>query len=74
MIGPIVPQLQRPQHQISAVHQRSGHTMDPLSEVLALLKPQSYFAGGFAVRGEIAIQFPKHQGIKCYAVLTGQAG
>jgi AraC-like DNA-binding protein len=46
--------------------------MDPLSEVLALMKPQLYVAGGFAVLGDIAIQFPKHQGIKCYAMLAGQ--
>jgi AraC-like DNA-binding protein len=46
--------------------------MDPLSEVLALLKPQSYSSGGFAVRGDMAIHFPKHQGIKCYAMLAGQ--
>jgi AraC-like DNA-binding protein len=45
--------------------------MDPLSEVLALMKPQLYVAGGFAVRGEMAIHFPKHQGIKCYAMLAG---
>ena len=50
----------------------SGQQMDPLSEVLALLKPQSYSSGGFAVHGEMAIHFPKHQGIKCYAVLAGQ--
>ena len=46
--------------------------MDPLSEVLSLLKPRSYISGGFEVDGDIAIQFPKHQGIKCYAVLAGQ--
>ncbi len=46
--------------------------MDPLSEVLALMKPQLYVAGGFAVAGDMAIQFPKHQGIKCYAMLAGQ--
>jgi AraC-like DNA-binding protein len=46
--------------------------MDPLSEVLALMKPQLYVAGGFAVRGDMAIHFPKHQGIKCYAMLTGE--
>src|SRR5271156_4550244 len=46
--------------------------MDPLSDVLSLLKPQSYVAGGFGVDGDMAIQFPKHQGIKCYAVLSGQ--
>jgi AraC-like DNA-binding protein len=46
--------------------------MDPLSDVLALLKPQSYGAGGFAVDGDMSIQWPKHPGIKCYALLSGQ--
>jgi AraC-like DNA-binding protein len=46
--------------------------MDPLSEVLALLKPQSLSSGGFMVPGDIAIYFPKHQGVKCYAMLAGQ--
>ena len=46
--------------------------MDPLSDVLSLLKPRSYSAGGFPVDGDLAIQFPKHQGIKCYAVVSGQ--
>jgi len=46
--------------------------MDPLSEVLALLKPQSLASGGFVVPGDIAIYFPKHQGVKCYAMLAGQ--
>jgi AraC-like DNA-binding protein len=46
--------------------------MDPLSEVLSLLKPQSLVSGGFMVPGDISIYFPKHQGIKCYAMLAGQ--
>jgi AraC-like DNA-binding protein len=46
--------------------------MDPLSDVLSLLKPQSYISGGFELDCDMAIQFPKHQGIKCYAVLSGQ--
>ncbi len=46
--------------------------MDPLSEVLALLKPRSLISGGFMMPGEIAISFPKHQGIKCYAMLAGE--
>ncbi len=46
--------------------------MDPLSDVLSLLKPQSYISGGFEVAGDMAIQFPKHPGIKCYAVVSGQ--
>lgn len=46
--------------------------MDPLSEVLALMKPQMYISGSFAVVEDMAICFPKHQGIKCYAMLAGQ--
>lgn len=46
--------------------------MDPLSDVLSLLKPQSYTSGGFGVHGGMSIQFPKHQGIKCYAMISGQ--
>jgi AraC-like DNA-binding protein len=57
MIGPIV---------LSSPH------MDPLSEALALMKPQIYVSGGFSVVGDMAISFPKHQGVKCYAMLAGQ--
>lgn len=46
--------------------------MDPLSDVLSLLKPQSYYAGGFAVNEDVAVRFPKHDGIKCYAVASGR--
>lgn len=46
--------------------------MDPLSELLSLLKPQSYASGGVAIGGETSIQWPEHAGIKCYAVVSGQ--
>ncbi len=46
--------------------------MDPLSDVLSLLKPRSYSSGGFEVEDDMAVQFPKHPGIKCYAVISGQ--
>jgi len=46
--------------------------MDPLSDVLSLLKPRSYSAGGFDVGGELSIQFPRHEGIKCYALVSGR--
>ena len=46
--------------------------MDPLSDVLSLLKPQSCLAGGFEVADEMAISFPEHRGIKCYAIVSGQ--
>jgi AraC-like DNA-binding protein len=46
--------------------------MDPLSDVLSLLKPRSYMFRGFDVGGNWSIQFPAHEGIKCYAVVSGQ--
>ncbi|MDQ2843907.1 MAG: AraC family transcriptional regulator [Acidobacteriota bacterium] len=46
--------------------------MDPLSEVLSLLKMQSYMAGGFDHAGEWSVQFGRHEGIKCYALVSGQ--
>jgi len=45
--------------------------MDPLSEVLSLLKLKSYVAGGFAVDAKMGFDFPGFQGIKCYAVGSG---
>jgi hypothetical protein len=46
--------------------------MDPLSDVLSLLKPRSYMAGGFDMGGEWSVRFGQHEGIKCYAVVSGQ--
>ncbi|MEA2260491.1 MAG: hypothetical protein QOJ51_3316 [Acidobacteriaceae bacterium] len=54
----------RPQYPISL--------MDPLSDVLSLLKPRTYMAGGFDMGGEWSIRFGQHEGIKCYAVVSGQ--
>lgn len=46
--------------------------MDPLSEVLALLKPRSYITGGFDAGGEWALTLDDLAGrIKCYAVIKG---
>jgi AraC-like DNA-binding protein len=45
--------------------------MDPLSDVLSLLKPRSYVSGGFDAGREWSVQYPRHEGIKCYAVLSG---
>jgi AraC-like DNA-binding protein len=45
--------------------------MDPLSDVLSLLKPRSHMSGGFDAGGEWSIEFRPHQGIKCYAVVSG---
>jgi AraC-like DNA-binding protein len=46
--------------------------MDPLSDVLSLLKPHSYVASGFSAGGEWSVQFPQHDGIKCYAVVSDE--
>lgn len=77
MIGPIVLPVKNSETQVSKILPRqpglaSSQRMDPLSEVLALMRPQVYVSGGFAVREDMAIRFPKHQGIKCYALLAGQ--
>ena len=45
--------------------------MDPLSDVLSLLKPRSYMCGGFDLAGDWSIQFGPHDGIKCYALVSG---
>ena len=45
--------------------------MDPLSDVLALLQPRSYKSGGFDAGGNWSVRFLQHEGIKCYAVVSG---
>lgn len=46
--------------------------MDPLSDVLSLLKPRNYMSAGFDAAGDWSIQFPDQQeGIKCGAVVSG---
>jgi len=46
--------------------------MDPLSDVLSLLKPRSHVSAGFDAGGTWSIQFARNPGIKCYAVVSGQ--
>lgn len=46
--------------------------MDPLSDVLSLLKPRSYLSAGFDAGGEWSVKFSnQHDTIKCYAVVSG---
>lgn len=45
--------------------------MDPLSEVLSLLKLKTYVAGGFDGGNEWSIQFGRSDGVKCYALVSG---
>ncbi|MDX5628663.1 MULTISPECIES: AraC family transcriptional regulator [Pectobacteriaceae] len=45
--------------------------MDPLSEVLSLLKLEAYISGGFPLTAGTGLEFRRHQGIKCYVVIDG---
>jgi AraC-like DNA-binding protein len=46
--------------------------MDPLSDVLSLLKPYGYMVRGFDIGAPWSMQFGRHDGIKCYAVMSGE--
>jgi len=46
--------------------------MDPLTDVLSLLKPRNYRCRGVDIGGDLAFRFGRHHGIKCYAVVSGQ--
>ena len=46
--------------------------MDPLSDVLSLLKPHNYMVRGFDVAGQWSIRFAPKEGIKCYSLLAGE--
>ncbi len=45
--------------------------MDPLSDVLSLLKPRNQFYAGLDAAGDWSFDFPPHQGIKFTAVMRG---
>ena len=48
------------------------NAMDPLSDVLSLLRPHAYVSSGFDAGGDWAVQFAdQHKLIKCYAVVSG---
>jgi AraC-like DNA-binding protein len=49
-----------------------AHRMDPLSEVLAILNPRGYAAAAFDFGGDWCVDFERHAGIKCYALVSGQ--
>ncbi len=46
--------------------------MDPLSDILALLQPQTYATGGLSAGGDWGVRFPAHGMIKCYSVVRGE--
>ena len=45
--------------------------MDPLSDVLSLLKTRSYMSGSFDIGGDWSFQFDAFEGIKFFAVVSG---
>jgi hypothetical protein len=46
--------------------------MDPLSDLLALLKPRSYLTAGLDAGGDWAVRFENQPGaIKCHAIIEG---
>lgn len=45
--------------------------MDPLSDMISLLRPQDCVAAGLDAGGDWSIQFGRHEGLKCNAVLKG---
>jgi hypothetical protein len=46
--------------------------MDPLSDVLSLLKPRSYMLRWLRCGWRMVDPTPQHEGIKCYAVVSGE--
>jgi AraC-like DNA-binding protein len=46
--------------------------MDPLSNILSLVKPRRYGSGVLTGGGTWAFDFPAHDGVKCYALVRGQ--
>jgi len=45
--------------------------MDPLSDVLSLLRPRSYVSAGFDVGGDWCVAFGPYEGLKCNAIVQG---
>ena len=45
--------------------------MDPLSDVLSLLRPRSFMSGGVDYGGDWAVAFGPHEGIKFQAMISG---
>ena len=52
--------------------QSYNRSMDPLSDVLSLLKPRTYVTGGLSAGGEWSIHLSAYAGIKCYTVIAGE--
>ena len=51
--------------------QTSGPYPDPLSDIIAMLRPHDCVAAGLDAGGNWAIRFERHVGVKCNAVVRG---
>ena len=51
---------------------RSYIAMDPLSDVLSLLKPRNYVTGVLTAGEPWSLRFAAHAGLKCYSVVRGE--
>ncbi|WP_235871715.1 AraC family transcriptional regulator [Pseudoxanthomonas winnipegensis] len=71
--GTMRPQV-RTFHAVSCAlfFRSSGSAMDPLSDILSLLRPRSFSNGGLDAGRDWAIAFPAHEGVKFNAVLKGK--
>lgn len=50
---------------------RSEYSMDPLSDVLSLVRLGHYRSGGFEAGGNWAVEFPADESFRFYALLSG---
>ena len=48
------------------------HHHGPLSDILALVQPQTYSTGGLSAGGDWGVRFPAHGMIKCYSIIRGE--
>ncbi len=46
--------------------------MDPLSDVLSLVKIRHYLSGAFDIGGNWSVEFPRFEGVRFYAVVRGE--
>lgn len=56
---------------VASVQNDEAETMDPLSDIIALIRPHDCVAAGLDAGGNWSIRYGAHAGLKCNAVLKG---
>ena len=57
---------------VPSIESSQSYTIvDPLSDVLSLLKPRNYVTGALAAGEPWSLSFEAHEGLKCYSVVKG---